>query len=138
MAAKKIKVIGGGLAGPEAALQASAPGSPSRERRPPTPSPPAGPAPPAAPAGHALAVDRELFSARVAARIAAAGSGPAGRITVHREEVTNLDEQDRNTITILASGPLTSPALTAELPPLTCPAPLAFYDPIPPTLDAPP
>src|SRR3984957_18247919 len=64
----------------------------------------------AVPAGHALAVDRELFSARVAAH---AGSGP-GTITVHREEVTTLDESDSDSITILASGPLTSSSLTNE------------------------
>src|SRR6202522_3527387 len=59
----------------------------------------------AVPAGHALAVDRVEFSKRVAARIAA-----EPRITVHREEVTRLDEGDPDTLTILASGPLTSPA----------------------------
>jgi methylenetetrahydrofolate--tRNA-(uracil-5-)-methyltransferase len=90
----------------------------------------------AVPAGHALAVDRELFSARVAARIAAAGSGQAGRITVRREEVTTLDEHDPDTITILASGPLTSPALTAELQRLTGSDHLAFYDSISPIVDA--
>src|SRR6266568_8063791 len=54
----------------------------------------------AVPAGHALAVDRVEFSKRVAARIAA-----EPRITIHREEVTTLNENDGNTITILASGP---------------------------------
>jgi methylenetetrahydrofolate--tRNA-(uracil-5-)-methyltransferase len=85
----------------------------------------------AVPAGHALAVDRELFSARVAARIAA-----DPRITVHREEVTQLHEDDPDTITILASGPLTSPALTAELQRLTGAEHLAFYDSISPIVDA--
>src|SRR5258708_15543242 len=64
----------------------------------------------AVPAGHALAVDRVEFSRRVAERIAA-----EPRITVHREEVIRLDENDADTITILASGPLTSPPLAAEL-----------------------
>src|SRR6201994_1703636 len=41
----------------------------------------------AVPAGHALAVDRVVFSRRVEERIAA-----EPRITVHREEVTRLDE----------------------------------------------
>ena len=85
----------------------------------------------AVPAGHALAVDRELFSARVAARIAA-----EPRITVHREEVTSLDEHDPDTITILASGPLTSPALTADLQRLSGAEHLAFYDSISPIVDA--
>ena len=85
----------------------------------------------AVPAGHALAVDRVEFSKRVAARIAA-----EPRITVHREEITRLDENDRNTVTILASGPLTSPALAAELQRLTGSDHLAFYDSISPIVDA--
>ena len=68
----------------------------------------------AVPAGHALAVDRVEFSKRVADRIATTPN-----ITVHREEVLTLDEHDPNTITILATGPLTSPALTKELQRLT-------------------
>src|SRR5258708_22224121 len=66
----------------------------------------------AVPAGHALAVDRVEFSKRVAARIAA-----EPLITIHREEVTHLHEGDQDaiqdTITILASGPLTSTDLAA-------------------------
>jgi methylenetetrahydrofolate--tRNA-(uracil-5-)-methyltransferase len=85
----------------------------------------------AVPAGHALAVDRVEFSKRVAARIAA-----EPRITVHREEVTGLDESDPDIITILASGPLTSPALAAELQRLTGSDYLAFYDSISPIVDA--
>src|ERR1035437_9972627 len=83
------------------------------------------------PAGHALAVDRVEFSKRVAARIA---SEP--RITVHREEVTTLDPDDPDTITILATGPLTSPSLAAELQRLTGSNHLAFYDSISPIVDA--
>jgi methylenetetrahydrofolate--tRNA-(uracil-5-)-methyltransferase len=85
----------------------------------------------AVPAGHALAVDRVEFSRRVAARIAA-----EPRISVHREEVTTLDPDDPNTITILATGPLTSPALAAELQRLTGSDHLAFYDSISPIVDA--
>jgi methylenetetrahydrofolate--tRNA-(uracil-5-)-methyltransferase len=85
----------------------------------------------AVPAGHALAVDRVEFSKRVAERIAA-----EPRITVHREEVITLDENDPNTLTILASGPLTSPALAAELQRLTGSDHLAFYDSISPIVDA--
>jgi methylenetetrahydrofolate--tRNA-(uracil-5-)-methyltransferase len=84
----------------------------------------------AVPAGHALAVDRVEFSKRVAARVAA-----ETRITVHREEVTCLKESD-DTLTILASGPLTSPALAAELQRLTGSDHLAFYDSISPIVDA--
>ena len=172
MPASKIIVIGGGLAGPEAALQAAARGCEVHlyEMRPhrsteahqtsdfaelvcsnSLKSESENSAPwllkqemrragsfllqdadaTAVPAGHALAVDRELFSARVAARIAATPN-----ITVHREEVTHLDESDPDTLTILASGPLTSPALAAELQRLTGADHLAFYDSISPIVDA--
>ena len=85
----------------------------------------------AVPAGHALAVDRAEFSRRVAERIAA-----EPRITVHRDEVTTIDETDRETVTILASGPLTSAPLAAELQRLTGAEHLAFYDSISPIVDA--
>jgi methylenetetrahydrofolate--tRNA-(uracil-5-)-methyltransferase len=169
---KKIKVIGGGLAGPEAALQAAAAGCTVElyEMRPhrsteahqtsdfaelvcsnSLKSESENTAPwllkqemrransflladadaTAVPAGHALAVDRIEFSRRVAERIAA-----EPRITVIREEVTRLEEQDPDTLTILASGPLTSPSLTAELQRLTGADHLAFYDSISPIVDA--
>src|SRR5271170_1194204 len=56
----------------------------------------------AVPAGHALAVDRATFAARVTEAIS---SEPV--ITVQREEVTRIDESQ---LTIIATGPLTSPA----------------------------
>src|SRR5271166_2021757 len=83
----------------------------------------------AVPAGHALAVDRVEFSRRIAEAIA---SEP--RITVHREEVTVLDPDDG--ITVLASGPLTSSALSAEIARLTGSEHLAFYDSISPIVEA--
>ncbi len=61
----------------------------------------------AVPAGHALAVDRVTFAARVTERISR-----EARIVVRREEVTAIDERD---ITIVASGPLTSEALAGEI-----------------------
>jgi methylenetetrahydrofolate--tRNA-(uracil-5-)-methyltransferase len=85
----------------------------------------------AVPAGHALAVDREIFSHHVADLIA-----QQPLIEVRREEVTHLDETDPNTITILASGPLTSSPLAAELQRLTGAEHLAFYDSISPIVDA--
>jgi methylenetetrahydrofolate--tRNA-(uracil-5-)-methyltransferase len=85
----------------------------------------------AVPAGHALAVDRVAFSARVAQLLE---SNP--NINIHREEVTHLDEQDPETLTILASGPLTSAPLAAELQRLTGANHLAFYDSISPIVDA--
>src|SRR5271170_2457383 len=81
------------------------------------------------PAGHALAVDRVEFSRRIAEAIA---NEP--RITVHREEVTSLDPE--NGITIIASGPLTSSALSAEIARLTGSEHLAFYDSISPIVEA--
>jgi methylenetetrahydrofolate--tRNA-(uracil-5-)-methyltransferase len=169
---KKIKIIGGGLAGPEAALQAAHLGCEVSlyEMRPARSteahqtadfaelvcsnslkSESENTAPwllkqemrragsillaeadaSAVPAGHALAVDRVEFSRRVAARIQA-----EPRITIHREEVLALNQHDPETITILATGPLTSPALTAELTRLTSSAHLAFYDSISPIVDA--
>ncbi len=83
----------------------------------------------AVPAGHALAVDRVEFSRRIAEAIAG-----ERRITVHREEVTALDPEDG--ITILASGPLTSSALSAEIARLTGSEHLAFYDSISPIVEA--
>ncbi|MHB1022303.1 MAG: methylenetetrahydrofolate--tRNA-(uracil(54)-C(5))-methyltransferase (FADH(2)-oxidizing) TrmFO [Acidobacteriaceae bacterium] len=84
----------------------------------------------AVPAGHALAVDRTEFSRRVAEAIAA-----EPKITVHREEVTQIDENGDD-ITILASGPLTSSALSTEIQRLTGSEHLAFYDSISPIVDA--
>src|SRR6476660_8170575 len=60
----------------------------------------------AVPAGHALAVDRITFSARVTQAISR-----EPRITIRREEVTAIDENE--TITIVATGPLTSEALAS-------------------------
>jgi methylenetetrahydrofolate--tRNA-(uracil-5-)-methyltransferase len=83
------------------------------------------------PAGHALAVDRALFSERVAHLIAQHPD-----IEVRREEVSSLNENDLDTVTILASGPLTSSPLAAELQRLTGTEQLAFYDSISPIVDA--
>jgi methylenetetrahydrofolate--tRNA-(uracil-5-)-methyltransferase len=83
----------------------------------------------AVPAGHALAVDRVEFSRLVAEAIAAEPG-----ITVHREEVTSLDPADG--WTVIASGPLTSPALSGAIAQLTGSEHLAFYDSISPIVDA--
>jgi methylenetetrahydrofolate--tRNA-(uracil-5-)-methyltransferase len=61
----------------------------------------------AVPAGHALAVDRATFSAKVTATVSR-----EPLITVRREEVARVNEGD---ITIIASGPLTSDALAQEI-----------------------
>ncbi len=83
----------------------------------------------AVPAGHALAVDRVEFSRLIGEKIAA-----EARITVHREEVTRLDPEEG--ITIVASGPLTSSALSEEIARLTGSEHLAFYDSISPIVEA--
>lgn len=62
----------------------------------------------AVPAGHALAVDRIAFAARVTEAISR-----EPRITIRREEVTKIHEADG--ITIIATGPLTSESLASEI-----------------------
>ncbi len=83
----------------------------------------------AVPAGTALAVDRQQF-AEYLTRVMDAHP----RITVIREEVTALPETDRPLI--LATGPLTSEAMTASLIALTGEKHLAFYDAIAPIVAA--
>jgi methylenetetrahydrofolate--tRNA-(uracil-5-)-methyltransferase len=86
----------------------------------------------AVPAGHALAVDRIEFSRRIAEAIAA-----EPRIRVVREEVTRLDPADGEyALTILATGPLTSDALSKEIERITGSGHLAFYDSISPIVEA--
>jgi len=62
----------------------------------------------AVPAGHALAVDRVTFAARVTEAISR-----EPRIAVRREEVTAVGEA--NGVTIIATGPLTSDGLASEI-----------------------
>ncbi|MFT4112731.1 methylenetetrahydrofolate--tRNA-(uracil(54)-C(5))-methyltransferase (FADH(2)-oxidizing) TrmFO [Silvibacterium sp.] len=165
----KIRVIGGGLAGPEAALTAARLGCEVElyEMRPVKPTPAhqtsdfgelvcsnslksesENTAPwllkaemrragsvllkcadaSAVPAGHALAVDRVEFSRLIEKAIA-----DEPKIKVIREEVTQLDPADG--ITIIASGPLTSSALSAEIARLTGSEHLAFYDSISPIVE---
>jgi methylenetetrahydrofolate--tRNA-(uracil-5-)-methyltransferase len=85
----------------------------------------------AVPAGHALAVDRVEFSRRIGEAIAA-----EPRIRVIREEVTSLEADAETAITIVATGPLTSNALSREIERLTGAGHLAFYDSISPIVDA--
>jgi methylenetetrahydrofolate--tRNA-(uracil-5-)-methyltransferase len=82
----------------------------------------------AVPAGHALAVDRVEFSRRIADAIEA-----EPRIRVIRQEVTSLDFDG---LTIVASGPLTSNALSQEILRITGSEHLAFYDSISPIVEA--
>src|ERR1700739_4523634 len=66
----------------------------------------------AVPAGHALAVDRIEFSRLINAAVEAEPN-----IRVHREEVISLAPEEG--ITVIASGPLTSSALSSEIARLT-------------------
>ena len=101
----------------------------------------------AVPAGHALAVDRTEFSRKVTEAIAR-----EPLIRVRREEATEVDDGQ---ITVIATGPLTSEALSTEIQRLSSsasaeghcasnlsraemPAPhhLYFYDSISPIVEA--
>ncbi len=81
------------------------------------------------PAGHALAVDREAFAAEVTKRIS-----DEPLIKVMREEVTRIDENDG--LTVIATGPLTSDALSKEVARLSGSDHLFFYDSISPIVEA--
>jgi methylenetetrahydrofolate--tRNA-(uracil-5-)-methyltransferase len=80
------------------------------------------------PAGAALAVDRQKFAELITARIE---SNP--RIELVRKEVKQIPEDE---ITIIATGPLSSDALTTEIMKLTGSDQLYFYDAIAPIVAA--
>ncbi|MBZ5507687.1 MAG: methylenetetrahydrofolate--tRNA-(uracil(54)-C(5))-methyltransferase (FADH(2)-oxidizing) TrmFO [Acidobacteriia bacterium] len=81
------------------------------------------------PAGHALAVDRENFASKVTEAISA-----EPRIKIIREEVTQIKEDDG--LTVIATGPLTSDALSREIARLSGSNHLFFYDSISPIVEA--
>jgi methylenetetrahydrofolate--tRNA-(uracil-5-)-methyltransferase len=78
------------------------------------------------PAGGALAVDREGFATAVTAALAA-----HPLIDIRREEVAGLPPADWDSV-IVATGPLTSPALADAVAALTGEDALAFFDAIAP------
>ncbi len=80
------------------------------------------------PGGKALVVDREIFARHITETLE---QHPLVRI--HREEMTEIPE---NEIVIVATGPLTSPALAEKLKEITGEETLAFYDAISPIVDA--
>jgi methylenetetrahydrofolate--tRNA-(uracil-5-)-methyltransferase len=80
------------------------------------------------PAGHALTVDRDVFAQEITAAIE---SHP--RIEIRREEVTSIPDAGR---VVIASGPLTSDALAADIARRTGSERLFFYDAISPIVDA--
>jgi methylenetetrahydrofolate--tRNA-(uracil-5-)-methyltransferase len=101
----------------------------------------------AVPAGHALAVDRAVFAAKVTEAILR-----ERLITVRREEVSRIAEDE---VTVIATGPLTSDRLASEIERLSesgpvegqwagvraphataAPRKLYFYDSISPIVEA--
>jgi len=78
------------------------------------------------PAGHALAIDRRLFSQRITEEIT---SHP--NIQVVRKEVRSIPSK----LTIIASGPLTSDSLATAISQITGHANLFFYDAIAPIIE---
>jgi methylenetetrahydrofolate--tRNA-(uracil-5-)-methyltransferase len=82
------------------------------------------------PAGGALAVDREGFSARVSERLLA-----HPLVTLLREEIAGAPPADWDSV-VIATGPLTSPALSEAILALTGEGALAFFDAIAPIVHA--
>jgi methylenetetrahydrofolate--tRNA-(uracil-5-)-methyltransferase len=80
------------------------------------------------PAGGALAVDRDGFSQAVTAKLEA-----HPKITIAREEVAGLPPADWDSV-VVATGPLTSPALADAILDLTGEGQLSFFDAIAPII----
>ncbi|WP_298163425.1 methylenetetrahydrofolate--tRNA-(uracil(54)-C(5))-methyltransferase (FADH(2)-oxidizing) TrmFO [Brevundimonas sp.] len=82
------------------------------------------------PAGGALAVDRDGFSQKVTAKLEA-----HPLVTIQREEIAGLPPEDWDSV-IVATGPLTSPALAEAILSLTGEESLSFFDAIAPIVHA--
>ena len=82
------------------------------------------------PAGAALAVDRDGFSRAMTQAIA-----DHPRISLRREEITTLPTAPEMYPLVIATGPLTSDALSAEIARLAGAEHLYFYDAISPIVD---
>jgi len=78
------------------------------------------------PAGGALAVDRDAFSAAVTAELEA-----HPLVTIERGEIAGLPPAEWDSV-IVATGPLTSPALAQAILDITGETSLAFFDAIAP------
>ncbi len=81
------------------------------------------------PAGGALAVDREGFAQHVTTALAA---NP--QVSIVRDEIAGLPPADWDQV-IIATGPLTSPALAEAIRAVTGEADLAFFDAIAPIVE---
>ncbi len=82
------------------------------------------------PAGGALAVDRDDFAATVENALE-----ESPLVTIERAEIAGLPPTDWDSV-IIATGPLTSPALGAAIQELTGEKSLAFFDAIAPIVHA--
>ena len=82
----------------------------------------------AVPAGGALAVDRDIFSAGVTKALE---DHPL--VTIERGEVAGLPPEEWSSV-IIATGPLTSPALAEAIKTITGEKELAFFDAIAPIM----
>jgi methylenetetrahydrofolate--tRNA-(uracil-5-)-methyltransferase len=80
------------------------------------------------PGGHALTVDREAFAEEVSARVAS-----LPQIEIRREEVARIPDDG---VVIVATGPLTSDALAADIARVTGSERLFFHDSISPIVEA--
>lgn len=80
------------------------------------------------PAGGALAVDRESFSAEVTETLKASPF-----VSVEYDEIAGFPPEDWDSV-IVATGPLTSPALSKAIGQITGEADLAFFDAIAPII----
>ncbi len=82
----------------------------------------------ALPAGGALAVDRDNFSAEVTQRLQA-----HPLVSIARDEIAGLPPAEWDSV-IIATGPLTSPALSEAVRTITGEGDLAFFDAIAPVI----
>lgn len=82
----------------------------------------------AVPAGGALAVDRDIFSENVTKILS---EHPL--VTIERGEIAGLPPEDWDSV-IIATGPLTSPALASAVREITGEDSLAFFDAIAPII----
>ena len=80
------------------------------------------------PAGGALAVDRDNFSAEVTQRLQA-----HPLVSIERDEIAGLPPAEWDSV-IVATGPLTSPALSEAVRAVTGEGDLAFFDAIAPVI----
>jgi methylenetetrahydrofolate--tRNA-(uracil-5-)-methyltransferase len=80
------------------------------------------------PGGHALTVDRDVFSAEITRVLSSMPN-----LEIRREEVTRIPDDH---VVIIATGPLTSDALAEAIATLTGSQRLYFYDAISPIVDA--